>query len=147
MRLRVNRTDFREILMKNNGVIMGFVLVLAMPSLWAGPYHIKKGDLADNDKIDYVLRQQSGNCPTKYPVESIDCTYSSHSVTGLIAKYIEESFELADLSTENTFSLDVSLNADTQTKGYPFDNASCASLQTKIKTGSIIVINQRGCTL
>lgn len=125
-------------------VFMGFMLITG--SLQAGgTFKFEKGTLENTDKIDIIWRQQKGNCPTKYPTPSIDCTYRSQNMVGFIAQYIPKLN--GQFTTQNTYFLKISLNAETQKKGYPFNAASCQNLQAKVKKGSLITINKTGCSI
>jgi hypothetical protein len=125
-----------------------WVLVIASlvsTSLQAGTFKLKQGNLANTDKIDITWKQQYGNCPTKFPVESMNCTYISSDMGGLQAQYINKLSAM--FTVENTFFLSVKLNEETKKKGYPFNEASCQNLQGKIKNGSLITINKTGCNV
>lgn len=121
-------------------------LILCTGSLQAGgAFNLQKGTLENSDKIDIIWRQQKGNCPTKYPVTSINCTYTSQNLVGFIAQFIPKLN--GQFTTQNTYFLKINLNADTKKKGYPFNAASCQNLQAKVKKGSLITINKTGCSI
>ena len=113
--------------MKKRIFITGLLCSIIASNVLAGSFSLRQGDLLANDKVDIVYRMQSGNCPTKFPVESIDCRYVDQKITGLLVQYLDKLS--SEFTTENLFLLNISLNADSQGKGYPFDTASCAHLQ------------------
>lgn len=134
--------------MKKSIFMTGLACLLSAPIAMAGHFGLQQGDLLDTDKIDIDWKQQYGqNCNTPYPVESIDCTYISHKLGGVMAKYIHVLNITSLLTTENTFLFEIKLNAATQAKGYPFDESSCSNLQMKVKTGDVIVVNKTGCSI
>ena len=133
--------------MKKSIVITSLLCTLIAQNLMAGMFSLRQGDLLDTDKIDIELKLQSGSCPTKYPVQSIDCTYSESQMNGVMAQYIDKLSMTSIFTVENTFLLNISLNVASQGKGYAFDVASCTGLQVKVSTGSVITINKTGCVI
>ena len=129
--------------MKKGIIITGFLCSLITSNALAGNFSLRQGDLLADDKVDIVLRKQSGNCPTKFPVESIDCNYSEQKMTGFLVRYLDKL--TSELTTESTFLLNISLNSDSQGKGYNFNTASCTNLQEKVTTGSVVTLNKTGC--
>jgi len=109
------------------------------PTVSVGAFNIQRGDLLNTDKIDVEWRQQSGNCPSKYPAESVDCTYTYRNAQGIKAEFIEKYNKSANFTTDNTFFLNVSVNH------VPFD--SCNMLQTKVEGHTLVTINQTGCVI
>ncbi len=133
--------------MKTNIILSSLLCAFIAPNLMAGSFSIRNGDLLPTDKIDIELRQQSGNCPTKFPVESIDCNYSEHKMGGVMAQYFEKLNMTSIFMVENLFLLNISLNVASQSKGYPFDVASCTNLQDKVGAGNVVTISKTGCVV
>ncbi|AHE66923.1 hypothetical protein [Legionella oakridgensis] len=133
--------------MKKKWLMIGLYTTLIASNAWAGTFYLKQGDLLDADKIDIQWRKQWGHCPTKYPVESVDCHYVYQNIGGLVVSHLKDMSDRGWLTTENTFQLNISLNEATKKKGYPFNAASCQNLQNVVKTGTVITINQTGCVL
>ncbi|MGL5743184.1 MAG: hypothetical protein ACRCXC_11950 [Legionella sp.] len=108
--------------MKKKRSVLGLSLVLLSSSFaWAGSFNVHRGDLLDTDKVDIEWRKQSGNCQTKFPIESADCSYVYSNIKGLRATYIDQYSQHANFSTENTFLLNISIN------GVPVE--SCQMMQ------------------
>ena len=131
--------------MKKGIILTGFLCSLIASNALAGNFSLRQGDLMANDKVDIVLRKQSGNCPTKFPVESIDCSYSDQKMTGFLVQYLDKL--TSELTTESTYLLNISLNADSKGKGYNFDTTSCTNLQEKVTSGSVVTLNKTGCVV
>ena len=131
--------------MKKRIIITGFLFSLIASNALAGNFSLRQGDLLADDKVDIVIRKQSGNCPTKFPVESIDCSYSDQKMTGFLVLYLDKL--TGEFTTESTFLLNISLNSDSKGKGYNFNTASCTNLQEKVTTGSVITVNKTGCVV
>ncbi len=117
--------------------------LLLSTSALAGQISFEKGDIENIDKIDIEMKQQSGNCPTKFPVEYFECNYSHRKLTGVQATVLDK----IKLPSESIFMLNVTLNPASQDKSYPFDATSCSNLQEKIKDNSTIIINKSGCMI
>ena len=125
--------------MNKHGFILGLSLVLTVPTALAGSFNLHRGDLVETDTIDIEWRVQTGNCPSKYPVESIDCEYFYSNAKGLKAMYIDMFSHHANFNTESTYLLNVSIN------GQPVN--SCQLLQEKIVGYNQIIINKEGCII
>ena len=125
--------------MNNLKCIIGMSLLLSSAITLASEFNLHRGDLQDIDKIDVEWRRQSGNCPTKFPIESTNCSYTYSNIKGIPATYIDQFSLHTDFSTENTFLLNISVN------GRPLE--SCQKLQQKIFGYSRVIINENGCIL
>lgn len=125
--------------MKKHEVIFGLSFILIAPTALGGAFNLHRGDLLDNDKINIEWRKQEGNCPTKFPAQSIDCEYFYANVSGLKAMYIDTFSQHSEFNTENTFLLNVSIN------GVPV--SSCELLQQKITGFSLVTINRENCII
>ncbi|GGI81758.1 hypothetical protein [Legionella impletisoli] len=131
--------------MKKQLIAIGFCAALMSTNLFAGVFFLKQGDLQNDDRIDIVWRKQSGNCPTKYPVESVDCNYEYQNIGGLVVNHLVDVSSRRWFTTENTFEFTISLSAASKNKGYAFNEASCKNLQNVLQTNSTVTINKTGC--
>ena len=122
-----------------NRYLIGLLLVLIAPVALSGVFNLHRGDLLDLDSIDIEWRKQTGNCPAKFPAESVDCSYFYANANGIMASHIDIFSQHADFNTENTYLLNVSIN------GIPA--SSCQLLQQKIAGLSLITINKTGCVI
>lgn len=124
--------------MNKYGFILGLAFLLTGPA-FAGSFNLHRGDLIDTDTVDIEWRVQTGNCPTKFPVESMDCEYFYSNAKGLKAVYIDMFSQHANFNTENTYLLNVSIN------GEPV--SSCQLLQQKVVGYSLVTLNKEGCII
>lgn len=125
--------------MNKTTLLIGLLFASLSHDMLASNINLHNGDLLSTDTIDVELYTQTGNCPTQFPVQSVDCTYSSLSMKGLIATYIDKFSGEHALTTANTYLLNIAVN------GVPI--ASCQSLQNKIVGYSLITINKSGCVI
>ena len=125
---------------------LSLACILMVSSANAGSIQLQNGNLRPTDKIDIAWTSQQGNCPTKFPIKSMNCVYSSAALTGVQAQNVDKVSKI--FSTANTFSLNIDLNAATKKqRAYPFHKASCSNLQNKLGSKSVITINKRGCVI
>ena len=125
--------------MNQHGIIIGLSLLLISTSALSGAFNLHRGDLLDNDKINIEWRKQVGNCPTKFPAESMDCEYFYANVNGLKASYIDTFSQHSEFNTENTFLLNILINGTSV--------GSCQLLQQKITGFSLVTINKENCII
>lgn len=126
-------------MINKNTLLIGLLFASLSHGAIASNINLHNGDLLSPDTIDVELHTQAGNCPTQFPVQSIDCTYSTLDVHGLMAAYIDKFSNVHALTTANTYLLNIAVN------GVPI--ASCQSLQSKIIGHSLVTINKSGCVI
>ncbi len=125
--------------MNQSILIMAISASLFSNVVLAGAFNLQRGDLADTDSIDVEWHTQSGNCPTLYPVTSVNCTYTSLNAMGIKAIYIGPYSQAMHFTTDNTYLLNISINH------IPVD--SCKMLQLKIAGRAAVIINKTGCVI
>ena len=118
---------------------LGLLSILLSTTVLGGTFNLVKGNLLDTDTIDVEWHQQYGNCPTQFPVTSVNCTYTALNADGIKAIFINKYSQAANFTTVNTYVLNISVNHA------PI--ASCRMLQQKVLGHQFVTINKTGCVV
>jgi hypothetical protein len=100
--------------------------------------HFANGNLPDTTRIDVEYKSQRGNCPTKFPITSVNCNYTTFK-TGFRIPALESITGSMNIQVEETFLLNISVDK----QALP----SCQNLRQRIYPNSTVIINKEGCAV